>query len=89
MSEFKSKFRGVFKTVGDVENRINLALTDIDGGKLQGLQAIGEASKHVTEATFEETLGKPKAKGDLTFKLANGGTNTAWINGEKIKVSFS
>ena len=88
MAELKVRMKGNFKTVKDLENRCNLALTDIEGGKLKGVEAVGEADKHVTEGTFEETPGKPLGKGDLKFKLDNGGTNTAWINGIKIKVSF-
>ena len=88
MAELKVRMRGNFKTVKDLENRCNLALTDIEGGKLEAVEAVGSADKHVTEGTFDETPGKPLAAGNLKFELDNAGTNTAWINGIKIKVSF-
>lgn len=89
MAKVKSNMKGPFKTVEDLENRCNLVLTDLEGGKLLSLEAIGKADKHVTEGIFEETPGKPLGTGGLKIKLDNGGTDTAWISGVKVKVSFS
>lgn len=87
MPEVKSRMRGFFNTIDDLENRCNLTETSLDGGKLLSVEAIGTAVRHETVGTFEETPGKPFGAGNKKFTL--GGTNTAWINGKKENVSFT
>ena len=89
MSVRKANTTKNFKTVDEVENTFNFKETVIEGGKLLTVEAVGQAAEHKTVGTYNETLGDPFGPGTWKFKLDNGGTNTAWINGVKIKISFS
>lgn len=82
-----------FTKIEEVETHCNF-LELVIPGFLLSLEAIGDKDKHVTQGTFdrmtsEEFLKHKDELGKLKFKLDNGGTNTVWINGEKIKVSFT
>lgn len=87
MATRKLKIKKILKTIEDLENECNFKEANLPG-RLQRLEAIGEAKDHVTEGTFDKLPDVEEGLGNLKFKLDNGGTNTAWINGIKIKVSF-
>lgn len=82
----------IFKTVEDVKNQCNF-IELVLPGHLKSLEAVGTADKHITNGTFdrlssEEFLKVKDSLGNLDVTLDDGGTNTAWINNVKIKVSF-
>lgn len=78
-----------FTTVEEVQIKWNFKELNIRGGKLISFEAVGTADKHKTNGVFERDENAPFGKGNLVLKLDNGGTNTAWINGVKVKISFS
>lgn len=83
----------LFTTVAEVQNECNF-IELVLPGLLLSLEADGKKEEHITKGTFnrmtsDEFLEHSEELGKLTFKLDNGGTNTVWINGEKIKVSFT
>lgn len=93
MTEVTVKIPNIFKTIEDVENQCNF-IELVLPGFLLSLEAVGDKDKHLTQGQFnrmtsEEFLKNKDELGKLKFKLDNGGTNTVWINGVKIKVSFT
>jgi hypothetical protein len=81
-----------FTSVADLQNECNFTERDLPGF-LKSLEASGDAAAHVTKGTFDKLslaeFKKEKDKlGKLKFKLDADGTDTAWINGKKEKVSF-
>lgn len=93
MTEVTVPISNVFKTVQDVQNQCNF-IELVLPGKLKSISAVGDKDNHKNEGIFDrmtsdEFLAHKDELGKLTFKLDNGGTNTAWINGEIIKVSFT
>jgi hypothetical protein len=93
MTEVPVPISKIFTSVDDVENQCNF-IELVLPGKLKKLTAIGEAAAHKNEGiydrmTSDEFLEHKDELGKLKFKADNGGTNTVWINGIKIKVSFT
>lgn len=93
MNKIPVPISNVFTTVGEVETQCNY-LELVIPGFLLSLEAIGDKDNHVTQGSFDrmtsdEFLKHKDELGKLKFKLDNGGTNTVWINGVKIKISFT
>ncbi len=93
MTKIPVPISNLFTTVKEVETHCNF-LELVIPGFLLSLEAIGDKNKHVTQGIFDrmtsdEFLTHKDEVGKLKLKLDNGGTNTVWINGVKIKVSFT
>ena len=93
MNKIPVPIANVFTTVKEAETHCNY-LEAVIPGFLLGLQATGDSSSHLTQGSFDRMTSEEFFKhkdelGKLKFNLDNGGTNTVWINGVKIKVSFT
>lgn len=93
MTTVPVKIPNIFKTIKDVENQCNFIELVLPGFIL-GLEAVGEKAEHLTQGSFDrmtsdEFLEHIDELGKLKFNLDSGGTNTVWINGVRIKVSFT
>ena len=74
-------------SVGDLEIKCNFIEANLPGNLLS-LEALNNPNEKVTKGIFNRLPDVVPGLGKLKIKPDNSGTNTAWINGIKIKVSF-